>query len=231
MISVVCVRFGTAYNRVYVRKLRNMVQRHLSEPYEFVCLTDDPTPIRGVKSIVQQPRDYKKGWWYKMHMFDPALDLQKTVLYFDLDIIIHHDIDKLLNVNKHKITGIRDFNRKFNPRWNSLNSSVLCWQHGKHNELWEEFDKNPAQAQRFPGDQDWLWQKAKKKIDFYPDDWIQSYKWEVRKRSELVGRAEHREFNKIDNQAKANGNSCVTVFHGYPKPENTYDKFVLDNWR
>ena len=231
MISVLCVRFGNAYSRTYVKKLRNMVKRHLTEPYEFVCLTDDPRPIQGVRSIVQPNGNYKKGWWHKVHMFDPNIVLQPTVLYFDLDIIIHENIDALLEVDKHKITGIRDFNRKFNPNWNGLNSSVLCWQHTRHSELWTDFIRNPAAAQRLPGDQDWIWHKAKKKVAFYKDNLIQSYKWEVRSRKDLTGQSEKRSFKNIDNTVKANTESCVTVFHGYPKPDSTHDKFVVDNWR
>jgi len=231
MISVLCVRFGDAYSRTYVKKLRNMVGRHLTVPYEFVCLTDDPRPIQGVRSIVQPNGNYKKGWWHKVHMFDPGLKLENTILYFDLDIIIHENIDTLLEVDSPKITGIRDFNRKFNPNWNSLNSSVLCWQHKRHPELWTDFIRNTAAAQRLPGDQDWIWHKAKKKVAFYQDNLIQSYKWEVRSRKELTGQSEQRAFKNIDNTVKANTESCVTVFHGYPKPDSTQDKFVVDNWK
>ena len=208
-----------------------MVSRHLTVPHEFICLTDDPIPILGVKDILQDHGGYKKGWWHKIHMFDPELSLQDTVLYFDLDVIIHDNIDKLLHVAQGKITGIRDFNRKFNPNWNSLNSSVMCWDHRKHSYLWTEFKKDPQVAQRFPGDQEWIWQKAKRWIDFYPDEWIQSYKWEVRQRSELAGMSTQRNFRSTDNAVTVHDDSCVTVFHGHPKPDKINDKFVLDNWR
>ena len=33
------------------------------------------------------------------------------------------------------------------------------------------------------GDQDWTWAQAKKvHMKFWPDKWIQSYKWEIRSR-------------------------------------------------
>lgn len=231
MVSVLCVKFGNTYGRKYVKKLRNMVARHLVIPHEFVCLTDDPKPFAGIRSIVQPNGNYKKGWWHKIHMFDPSLPLGDTILYFDLDIIIHNNIDKLINVNTDKITGIRDFNRKFNPNWNSLNSSVMCWQHQRHPELFTEFNKNKTLAQRYPGDQDWIWHKAKNKVTFYPDEWLQSYKWEVRERSELIGMSDQRTFRQVNNNVDIPDECCVTVFHGHPKPEHIYDKFVIDNWR
>jgi hypothetical protein len=65
-IAVLCVRFGSRYGREYVERLRNMVARHLTVPYEFVCLTDDSTPIDGVRSIVQPHGGYQRGWWHKL---------------------------------------------------------------------------------------------------------------------------------------------------------------------
>ena len=116
-IAVLCVRFGTRYGREYVERLRNMVSRHLTVPYEFFCLTDDQHPIDGVRSIVRPNEGYAKGWWHKVHMFDPGLGLCGRVLYFDLDVVIHQNIDKLVLGYDREFLGIRDFNRKFNPQW------------------------------------------------------------------------------------------------------------------
>ena len=65
-IRILCVRFGNRYGRDYVERLRNMVARHITIPYEFVCLTDDQHPIEGVRSICllytsQSPRDRQKS--------------------------------------------------------------------------------------------------------------------------------------------------------------------------
>ena len=50
---VLCVRFGYRYGRDYVERLRNMVSRNLTLPYEFVCLTDDKIPIEGVGRYIK----------------------------------------------------------------------------------------------------------------------------------------------------------------------------------
>jgi hypothetical protein len=39
-VTVLCVKFGNKYGDDYVERLRNMVSRHMTIPYEFVCLTD-----------------------------------------------------------------------------------------------------------------------------------------------------------------------------------------------
>lgn len=231
MISVLCVRFGNRYGREYVERLRNMVARHLTVPYEFVCLTDDPVQIDGVRSIVQKNAGYVKGWWHKVHMFDPNLPLEKRVLYFDLDVVIHENIDKLVTVWPNDFLGIRDFNRQFYEKWMYLNSSAMCWNHGEEKHIWEQFKSNPKEAMKLQGDQDWIWKVAKDKIKFWPREWIMSYKWEIRKKEELVIQNGKRNFKIQNDEVKIHPDCSVTVFHGDPKPQDIKDKFVVDNWK
>jgi len=229
-LKVLCVKFGNKYGIDYVEKLRNMVSRHLTIDYEFVCLTDEPKPIEGVRTIYQRNAGYTRGWWHKVHMFDPDLPLSGRILYFDLDVIIHKNIDKIAQHRSDTFLGIRDFNRKFHPNWKNLNSSVLAWNFGTQNHLWETFKNGSAKAMRLHGDQDYIWKETKGSIKFFPDNWIQSYKWEIRSKQELVVNKGKRIFRNIDNNVKIHPECCVAVFHGEPNPESIGDKFVVDNW-
>jgi hypothetical protein len=47
-ITILCVRFGNKYGREYVERLRNMVSRHMTIPYEFASVTHYQPPIEGV---------------------------------------------------------------------------------------------------------------------------------------------------------------------------------------
>jgi len=230
-VTVLCVRYGTKYGRDYVERLRNMVARHMTIPYEFVCLTDDTIPIEGVRSIVQPGAGYAKLWWQKVHMFDPALPIQGKIIFFDLDVVIHANIDKLLAFADRNFVGIHDFNRAFHSNWMNLNSSVMAWTHGTQSHVWEQFKANPRDAQRLHGDQDWIWKTSKHIIKFWPKEWVQSYKWEIRKREELTMSSGKRQFKQVDHTVEVNPACCVTVFHGDPKPQDVQDKFVVDNWR
>jgi len=230
-VTVLCVRFGNRYGRDYVERLRNMINRHMTIPHEIVCLTDDRHPIDGVRTIYQPNAQYAKGWWHKVHMFDPTLPLAGRILYFDLDIVIHNNIDKLVTVNDKDFMGIHDFNRKFYANWISLNSSALCWTHGTQSHIWTIFKTSPKEAMKLQGDQDWIWKLCKDKLKFWPTDWIQSYKWEVRSREELTMINGKRAFKEVDHTVDVHPECCVTVFHGDPKPQDVQDKFVVDNWR
>lgn len=207
-----------------------MVSRHLTIPYEFVCLTDDPTPIDNVRLIVQPNKLYTKGWWHKVHMFDPLLPVSGRILYFDLDVVIHSNINKLVENYSTEFLGIRDFNRKFQPNWNSLNSSVLSWVAGTQSYLYAEFEKNKVMALRLHGDQDWIWQKSKSSIRFWPDSWIQSYKWEIRSRTDVDFQKTPKVFKTIATPDIPK-DCAVCVFHGEPNPHDVLDPFVVDNWR
>ena len=229
MVTVLCVRFGKKYGVEYVEKLRNMVSRHLSIPYEFVCLTDDPTPIDGVKLIVQPNAGYAKGWWHKVHMFDPDLNISGRILYLDLDVVIHSNINKLVENYSNEFLGIRDFNRKFTPNWNKLNSSAISWIGGQYSNIFIDFKKYPREALALHGDQDWIWKRAGNKITFWPDSWILSYKWEVRSRNEINFGSAPRTFKTIANPMIPKDCS-ICVFHGDPNPHDVKDPYVIDNW-
>ena len=229
-LTILCVRFGNRYGREYVERLRNMIRRHLTINHEIVCLTDDQHPIENVRTLYQPNAGYLKGWWHKVHMFDPSLSLSGRILYFDLDVVIHNNIDKLTHFSPNDFIGIHDFNRKFHASWKYLNSSVMAWNHGTHSYIFNQFRSNPRDAQRLQGDQDWIWKLSKDKIKFWPRDWIQSYKWEVRGREELTLINGKRQFREVDHSVEVHPECCVTVFHGDPKPQDVRDKFVVDNW-
>jgi hypothetical protein len=230
-VTILCVRFGNKYGRDYVERLRNMVSRHITVPYEFVCLTDDQHPITGVRSIIQPNSNYARGWWHKVHMFDPNIPLAGRILYFDLDVVIHANIDKLVGYLTTEFVGIHDFNRKFHANWKYLNSSVLAWNHGSQTHIWSQFKSNPKEAQRLAGDQDWIWKLSQSTIKFWPREWIQSYKWEIRGREELTLINGKRQFSSVRNDVFIEPGCSVAVFHGDPNPCAVRDKFVLDNWR
>lgn len=229
-ITVICVRYGTRYGIDYVERLRNMVARNLTTEYEFVCLTDDQTPIDGVRLIYEPASNYSKLWWHKIHLFNPKLAVSGKILYFDLDIVIGNNINKLVENVTTKLKGIRDFNRKFHASWTSLNSSVMCWNHGTCDFIYKQFKKDQTNALHLHGDQDWIWKVAKDTIEFWPDEWIQSYKWEIRSRDELVVRSGIHGFKTVSTNPLPLA-CCVAVFHGEPKPQIIKDTVVIDNWK
>jgi hypothetical protein len=71
---------------------------------------------------------------------------------------------------------------------------------------------------------------SKEKIKFWPQEWIQSYKWEIRSREELINRTGKYGFKDVKNVVP-HPDCSVAVFHGDPKPENITDQLIIDNWQ
>ena len=101
------------------------------------------------------------------------------------------------------------------------------------NHVWKDFIKDPNHViSGHFGDQDWLWTRAGKTATYWPDRWIQSYKWEIRKDKQLLpGTKGTRKFTKQEDDTIPPKDCCIAVFHGDPNPNMVDDKWVVDNWR
>lgn len=245
-INVVCVRFVNwngpkegvlkrgkfVYDIEYIKKLRNMVSRHITLPYEFYCLTDDPQEVEGVHMIHLPNQGYDMQWWHKLHWFDPSIGLKGRILYLDLDIVIHKNIDKLVDLASDKFYGVREFSRAFVPpgvEWNRLNSSIMSWIGGTHGDLFDKFKQDTSTAMSTAlDDQDWLFRNAIERITFWPDSWIQSYRWETAKHTDVYD-ASNKTFVK-QTTLEVPRECAICVFHGHPKPEKVLSNFVISNW-
>lgn len=97
MLTVICVlkSGGGVYEEVYVKRLRNVVDKCLTVPHQFVCLTDIPEQIEFCQTV--SLKHNWSGWWSKIELFRPGVfDCQS--LYLDLDTLIIKDICELGNL-------------------------------------------------------------------------------------------------------------------------------------
>jgi len=230
---LLCLKHGTKYGPEYVNKLFNMVERNCTVSYEFVCLTDDAKGLDPKIKTIPLPPDLQ-GWWCKPYMFSKNLPINGTILYMDLDVVIAGNIDKLFTYQPNNWCTIRDFTRAMRPNWKKYNSSIVRFKTGELHNVWEDFEKDRINIQRrLHGDQDWLYEATRsKQAMLYPDSWILSWKWEVRKTKEfaLGGTKGNRKLKTVED-VKPRIECCVCVFHGDPNPHNCEDPWVIDNWR
>ena len=232
MNHVVCVKWGNKYISQYANILYNMVNRHTTVPYEFHCITDDPSGLDQHINVIKLPNDpWIKTWWSKLWMFNSNFPVKGTVLFFDLDVVIFKNIDNLFTHNPGKFQIIRDFNRCRIPEWKLSNSSVMRWETGTMHYLWDEFSAKPnIVMQNNHGDQDWITKRAKDDINHWPDEWIRSYKWEMigLKDTKLLTKDGKKWFRTPITVKPENK---VAVFHGSPNPMDCADQWVVDNWK
>ena len=231
---VVCLKHGDKYSAEYVNILHNMVQRHTTIPINFVCFTENAQGIDPGIEIRPIPVHTEiKGWWYKPMFFNPGLGLNGTMLYMDLDIIIFRNIDNLFTFSPGKFCVIRDFNRSIQSNWDRMNSSIFRLEGGtgQHRQVYETFMQDPKyHAARYHGDQDWLFANVRSDFEFWPDSWIQSYKWEMRGRPEMSRATGKRNF-ALKGTPTILEDTSVAVFHGDPNPKDCIDDWCKENWR
>jgi hypothetical protein len=231
MLNVVCLKHGTKYGPEYVNKLYNMIQRHLTIPNNFICFTDDPTNIDQNIKIVNLPKLPIEGWWWKPYIFKTGhFPDGDDILYIDLDMVIVDNINKLIEFEPNKFVGLQDVGRVFRPGYKKLGSAVMRWKANEHSGIWNNLEKNLTQTKKFHGDQDWIWEQAKHHLVFFPEQWIRSYKWEIRTRDELSGFGKTSVFKEVRNP-KIPIDCSILAFHGYPHLHTVQDPVILENWR
>lgn len=146
-----CIKWGDKYSAEYVNNLARAVRRHLTLPHRFVCLTDDARGIdRGVET--KALTEDLPGWWNKLALFKPRIhDLQGSLLYFDLDMIVVRNIDDIA-----RFPG--DFLAVPAARAeHGFAATLLRFEIGRYERVWDRFAGRAADVmQNVYGDQNWI---------------------------------------------------------------------------
>jgi len=231
--NVLVLKHGQKYSAEYVNKMYRMVAKHCTLPFNFYCLTEDIAGLDRNINVIPLPADIAvNGWWYKPYIFSKDLPIDGVILYIDLDMVIVNNIDRLFTHMPNASCVLRDFTRCMRPNWEKYNSSLIRYKKGEYLRLWEEFKKDSAYImRRHFGDQDFLWERTKGDFSLWPDNWIRSWKWEIRqsKRFRPGGSRGNRVLDTIED-CVAPPDCCIVAFHGDPNQHNCEDPFIVDNW-
>lgn len=224
MINFCCVYYGTKYKVEYVQKLYNMIQRHLTIPHKFICFTDNIRLNKMVEGDIEcKPFHYHnyQGWWNKLQLFSPEVELEGVNFYLDLDVVLLDSIDKFVEYgNEDSFCITRDFSYS-DRMWNS---SVMKWNNKTATDLiWKPFLANKTQFMSLQGDQNVISDCIRDKDNClsYPDEWTFSYKWRSRIKPA---------FSRADWTFEQVPGASIAVFHGSPNPHESDQDWVKNNW-
>lgn len=166
-LDVWCVCVGDKYHTGYVKALQEAVQKYLTIPHNFKCITT--SKIEDVHCVL--PFAPYQGWWSKLNLFAPRM-AQRPAIYLDLDVVIVDNIDFLA-----------EYTDTFSAPANwaqsghgGIQSSVMAWP-GNWSDPYQDFDYQ-NDSKRLWGDQEYLW-------ELLGDDWrkiphVGSYKYHIR---------------------------------------------------
>lgn len=218
-VAVVCLSICGAYRDDYVYKLRNMVARHTSHPYDFICFSDHNIP--GIRHIDVDMSLELDPLWYKIWLLThPALNQYKRKIFFDLDVVIHGNIDHLF---ERIIDGLTVIESCWKPadiaqmQGNTgINTSIMIWENFPI--AWEHFMKSPDYYMlKYKGIDRFLWNEGIG-VSLLDPGIVYSYR-------------EGADENDTDS-FKYRPNMAVCIFHQHPKPhEIPHDTLVVEFWK
>jgi len=207
--TIACVlKTGGDFNARYVTNLKSALDRNLTYPFRFVCLTDD-LEVKGVDTI--RLTNGHPGWWSKIELFRPGWISTERVLYFDLDTIILRNIDDLLELGG-SFYGLQPWNRA-NRLAGNVASGIMSWKNGAYDFLYNEFNLTEIHRK---GDQAYISAALRAHGDTFTPlqevvPGIYSYKREYR-----LGRHD---------------DARIICFHGRPRVHEVEEHWVKEAWR
>lgn len=212
IVNVVCMKWGSKYTAEDVNILYSMVKRNISIPYRFVCLTDDTSGLLPeIETLdlpyIKVPEKNDIDPWRKLGMFSKQIgDLEGKCLFLDLDIIIVDNIDCFFSYSD-KFSIIENWTQQGR---NIGNSSVYCFEIGKHTDVLEYYLNNMDEVlNNYDNEQIYLSKKIGD-IEFWPDDWCKSFKVHCMQPH----------FIRYFIPPKLPKGAKIVVFHGRPKPSD-----------
>lgn len=141
-MNIICVKWGDRYSAAFVNRLYKMVAENTTLDFEFYCYTEDPSGVDDHINIIPMPDDDLEGFWPKLRMFEKGFgDLRGKCVYFDLDVVIHNNIDDILNTPAEGLTLVKGFWKETSDV--DINSSVILWEADTLNHVWEYFWEDP----------------------------------------------------------------------------------------
>lgn len=167
VITVWCMNTHNHAAQSEVDILRNMVDLHLRQPHEFICITESDLP----------------GWWGKVRLFENS---RERNLWLDLDVAITGPIDGLVTPLNSDLRIAKNWAQS---GYGGCQSSVMYWEGDACKIISDEFD--PAIAHWPPinkpgvlwGDQEWITQlrdEERIQVEYFSPVDVVSYKYHCR---------------------------------------------------
>lgn len=170
MVTVTCFWWHDAqakcrhvyeYTPEHVRVLRDMVQRNMSQPHEFVVVTDRPEQLPEFDTVKLDKATFVPGSRFaKLMMFRPDIGsiIGKRIFYLDLDCVVTGSLDPLVDRDEDLVLW-RNPNYG-SPRRARYNTSMMLIRAGCRPDLYEGFNPKsdpPKLREKWGGtDQAWL---------------------------------------------------------------------------
>lgn len=196
-VNILCLKWGTLYSAEYVNRLYRGVKSHLSRPFRFVCVTDDPTGlVESVETAPIPPKPPKMefmGWYdrwpniyIKLCLFEKGLaNLEGPTLFLDIDQVIVGDLDCFFDYKPGEFCIIRNWvewrKRIFRKVPFCGNSSCFRFEAGEKSDyIYRRFLSDLPLAlddRLYTTEQAYMTHAVGfDRVNFWPDNFVRSFK-------------------------------------------------------
>jgi hypothetical protein len=194
-MHIIFVKWGNKYSASHVNNLHNSLKSYQPN-YRYYCLTDDSNGLNSdIEAIKLDPKLHLKGVWAKLFMFSDSFPIKGNIQYFDLDTVIQSD-PFTIDINWDKLTVVDcHWKPKNIVRINNydvtINSSILAWNSNNPQipEIWSKFNNGYRDyyLRKYVGiDRFIVHEGFEHLFDYFPHDYVMSYKYEQRKDAPVV---------------------------------------------
>ena len=203
-VAIACVfKTGGDFKITDVARLKTMVDKHVTVPYNFYCLTDYKNVIGC--NVIQLNYGYH-GWWSKIELFRVNLFQEERVLYFDLDTVIVENIDDIVQQD-YGFIGLRPFNPIKAKMPNYTASGMLGFRNTGLSFIHDEF-LYQRYSKKYHGDQDYI-------SDILLDKSVKFVYWQ-----DIVSGIYSYKRHIYNNNLALFVDARVICFHGKPRPND-----------
>ena len=224
MRNVICMKWGTAYSPQYVNVLFNAVRDRLSDPFRFICFTDDGTELLDGIEVYDIPdmklpqSAFQSGGWPKLAIFAKELyDIRGRCLFIDLDTLIVGKLDRYFD----DAPGIRVI-KTATPRhlfWKKKvtfgGTGVIGFSIGTEAQIYNSFmGARQTAISDYKNEQDYACAFASK-VSYWDGKSVALFKHDICAPGKL------RYLLRVPKPA---AETSIVAFHGYPNPSDLIDK-------
>jgi hypothetical protein len=180
--QVIAIRWGTKYGPEYLDRLYAMVERNVTGPFTFWCLTDDATGIRPEVRCLPLPEmgcampTGTKGIWGKSRLWAEDLGGPRgPLLFMDLDLVVVRSLDSFFEWgDPDDVILARNPNTPFEKLGQT---SLFRFPVGKMAPLREKFLADPqGTADRHKFEQRYVTREMPGGVRFWPKGWVAHYR-------------------------------------------------------
>lgn len=235
-----------------VNRLYRMCLKNITQPFKFFCYTDNATNLAEAVNIIPfVDHGLDIIVHNKLYLFSKEVDQYLDPglrLYFDVDLIIKHNIDHLLSCDTDGLTLIRASWREELPQGkycpdcfnkiqgyshhHQLNSSCMIWESPNTRCIWEHFIKNSDYfTLAFPLGMDsflnYETTNAGSKIAFFPERsfWSHDYGVDHYERKAILRKNKHASYFAFEEQNRSAVDRIPIVLLNGPNTAQIYKHY------